>query len=50
MEQLRRWLKCRGLKLNGKRGDLIARVKSYVASNNDYIRASMKVNGSKLKF
>ena len=26
VEQLRRWLKCRGLKLNGKRDDLLKRV------------------------
>ena len=33
VEQFKRWLKCRGLKLRCKRGDLIPRVKSCVASN-----------------
>ena len=28
VEQLRRWLKCRGLKLNGKRDDLLKRLKT----------------------
>ena len=30
--QLKRWLKCRGLKLSGKRADLIARVRDCLKS------------------
>lgn len=36
MEQLRRWLKCRGLKLNGKRDDLLKRVSDCLKSGNHH--------------
>ena len=34
VEQLKRWLKCRGLKQAGKREDLLARVKDSLTSGN----------------
>jgi len=35
--QLKRWLKCRGLKLSGKRADLISRVRDCLKSGNHYV-------------
>ena len=35
--QLKRWLKCRGLKLSGKRADLISRVRDCLKSSNHYV-------------
>ena len=35
--QLKRWLKCRGLKLSGKQGDLISRVRDCLKSGNHYV-------------
>ena len=32
VEQLKRWLKCRGLKLSGKREELVERVKDCIDS------------------
>lgn len=32
VEQLKRWLKCRGLKQSGKRGELLNRVRDCIAS------------------
>ena len=32
MEQLKRWLKCRGLKQSGKRGKLLNRVRDCISS------------------
>ena len=37
VEQLKRWLKCRGLKLSGKRSDLIARVKNCLSSGDHHV-------------
>ena len=37
VDQLKRWLKCRGFKLNGKREDLVQRVRECVRSGNYYI-------------
>ena len=37
VEQLKRWLRCRGLKLHGKRADLIARVRDSLKSSNHYV-------------
>ena len=37
VEQLRRWLKCRGLKQAGKREELLTRVKDCVNGGNHYI-------------
>ena len=34
VDQLKRWLKCRGLKLSGKREDLVQRVRDCVRSGN----------------
>jgi len=36
VEQLKRWLKCRGLKLSGKRDDLVKRVRDCVNSGNHH--------------
>ena len=36
VEQLKRWLKCKGLKLSGKRDNLVKRVRDYVNSKNDH--------------
>ena len=35
--QLKRWLKCRGLKLSGERADLISRVGDCLKSGNHYV-------------
>ena len=35
--QLKRWLKRRGLKLSGKRADLISRVRDCLKSGNHYV-------------
>ena len=35
--QLKRWLKCRGLKLSGKRAELISRVSDCLKSGNHYV-------------
>ena len=35
--QLKRWLKHRGLKLSGKRADLISRVRDCLKSGNQYV-------------
>ena len=37
--QLKRWLKCRGLKLSGERADLISRVGDCLKSGNHYVLA-----------
>ena len=34
VDQLKRWLKCRGLKLGGKGEDIVQRVRDYVRSGN----------------
>ena len=36
VEQLKRWLKCRGLKLSGKRDDLVKRVRDCVNSGSHH--------------
>ena len=36
-EQLKRWLKCRGLKLGGTRGELVTRVSDCIKKGNDRI-------------
>ena len=36
VDQLKRWLKCRGLKLNGKRGELLKRMSDCVKSGNHH--------------
>ena len=37
VDQLKRWLKCRGSKQSGKRQELIARVKDCIASGNHHL-------------
>jgi hypothetical protein len=37
VEQLKRWLKCRGLKQSGKRSDLLTRVRDCVASGSHHV-------------
>ena len=37
VEQLKRWLKCRGQKVSGKRNDLIARVRGCVLTGDHQI-------------
>ena len=37
VEQLKRWLKCRGIKVSGKRDELIARVRDCVNSRNHHV-------------
>ena len=37
VEQIKRWLKCRGLKQAGKREDLLARVNDCLKSGNHHI-------------
>ena len=37
VEQLKRWLKCRGLKQSGKRQELITRVKDCIVSGNQHL-------------
>ena len=36
VEQMKRWLKCRGLKLRGKRDELVKRVKDCIDSGNHH--------------
>ena len=49
--QLKRWLKCRGLKLSGKRDELLKRVSDCIKSGNHHsIRVSTMANGSQQKF
>ena len=36
VDQLKRWLKCRGLKLSGKRDELVKRVSDSVKSGNHH--------------
>ena len=36
VEQMKRWLKCRGLKLSGKRDELVERVKDCIESGNHH--------------
>ena len=50
VDQLKRWLKCRGLKLSGKRSDLIARVKNCLSSGDHHVLVLMMENGWKPKF
>ena len=49
VEQLKRWLKCRGLKQAGKREDLLARVKDSLTSGNHQILDSSIDNGKWLE-
>ena len=45
--QLKRWLKCRGLKLSGKRDELLKRASNCINSGNHHsIRVSTMTNGS----
>ena len=47
VDQLKRWLKCRGLKLSGKRDDLVKRVSDCIKSGNHHtLDALTMVNGS----
>ena len=52
VDQLKRWLKCRGLKLSGKREDIVQRVRDCVRSGNYHTLdpASIVENGLLLKF
>ena len=45
VEQLKRWLKCRGLKLSGKRDELVKRVRDCVNSGNHHTLDSSIDNG-----
>lgn len=45
VEQLKRWLKCRGIKQTGKREDLLARVNDCLKSGNSHILDSCIDNG-----
>ena len=47
--QLKRWLKCRGLKLSGKRADLISSVRDCLKSGNHYVLDSSKDEGEWLQ-
>ena len=49
VEQLKRWLKCRGIKQTGKREDLLARVNDRLKSENSHILDSCMDNGKWLK-
>ena len=52
VDQLKRWLKCRGLKLSGKREDIVQGVRDCVRSRNYHTLdpASTMENGLLLKF
>ena len=49
VEQLKRWLKCRGIKQTGKREDLLARVNDCLKSGNSHILDSCIDNGKWLE-
>lgn len=49
VEQLKRWLKCRGIKQTGKREDLLARVNDFLKSGNSHILDSCIDNGKWLE-
>ena len=49
VDQLKRWLKCRGLKQSGKREELITRVKDCIASGNHYLIDASIDDGKWLK-
>ena len=51
VHQLKRWLKCRGLKLSGKREDIVQRVRDWRNGNYHTLDpASIEENGLLLKF
>ena len=52
VDQLKRWSKCRGLKLSGKREDIVQRVRDCVRNENYHTLdpASIVKNGLLLKF
>ena len=52
VDQLKRWSKCRGLKLSGKREDIVQRVRDCVRNGNYHTLdpASIVENGLLLKF
>ena len=52
VDQLKRWLKCRGLKLSGKRDELLKRVSDCIKSEiiARSIRVSTMANGSLQEF
>ena len=45
VEQLKRWMKCRGLKLNGKRDELLKRVRDCLKSGNHLTLYPSNYNG-----
>lgn len=49
VEQLKLWLKCRGLKLSGKLAELIARVRDCLKSSNHYVLDSSIHDGKWLE-
>ena len=49
VDQLKRWLKCRGLKQSGKRQELITRVKNCITSGNHYLLDASIDDGKWLK-
>lgn len=49
VSQLKRWLKCWGLRLSGKRTDLVARIRDCLKSGNFYVLDSSTDNGKWLE-